>query len=164
MSAVTWVKERLKGSPFEELHHRRAVTAQDLAHNEHVSGHRVAKVVVMFGDGKPLVLVLPASHRVDMRLLRLVAGVKDLRMAEEGDLIRLYPECELGAEPPLSPEDWVPVWMDSAMRVDGDIVFNAGTHTDAVRMPFDQWFRRVKPQVGTFSEEMGAHRMPGWGG
>ncbi|TBR19161.1 YbaK/EbsC family protein [bacterium] len=164
MSAVTWVKERLRGATFEELHHRRAVTAQDLAHNEHVSGHRVAKVVVVFADGKPLVLVLPASHKVSLRRLKDVVGAKEIRMAEEGDLLRLYPDCELGAEPPLSPGEWVAVWMDEAMRVDGDIVFNAGTHTDAVRMPFEQWMRRVQPNVGSFSEESGAPRMPGWGG
>lgn len=164
MGAKAWVTERLKGAPFEELHHRRAVTAQELAHHEHVSGHIVAKVVLVFADGKPTVLVLPASHRVVVARLREALGAKDIRMAAEGDLLRLYPDCELGAEPPLAPFAWVPVWMDEAMRHEGDIVFNAGTHTDAVRMPFDQWFRRVGPQVGRFCEESGAPHMPGWGG
>ena len=164
MPVMTWVRERLRGSTFEELHHRRAVTAQDLAHQEHVSGHRVAKVVVVFADGKPLVLVLPASHRVEMRLLKGTVGAKEVRLAEEGDLLRLYPDCEVGAEPPFSPGGWAAVWMDEAMRVDGDIVFNAGTHTDAVRMPFEQWRRQVRPNLGRFSVEAGAARMPGWGG
>lgn len=163
MSAIAWVKESLKGATFEEHSHRRAVTAQDLAHVEHVSGHRVAKVVVVFADGRPLVLVLPASHKVALKRLKDVVGAKEVRMAEEGDLLRLYPDCELGAEPPLSPAEWVPVWMDEAMRVEGDIVFNAGTHTDAVRMPFSEWLGRVRPRVGRFSEEAGASRMPGWG-
>lgn len=164
MSAKPWVMDRLKGASVEELHHKKAVTAQDLAHIEHVSGHRVAKVVVVFADGKPIVLVLPASHRVVIRSLREALQAKDVRIAEEGDLLRLYPECELGAEPPLAPNGWVPVWMDEAMRVDGDIVFSAGTHTDAVRMPFEQWLRQVGPKVGRFAEESGAPRMPGWDG
>lgn len=164
MGARTWVTERLMGSAYEELHHRRAVTAQDLAHQEHVNGHRVAKVVVVFADGRPLVLVLPATHRVALHSLKEAVGAKAVRMAEEGDLLRLYPACELGAEPPLAPGAWVPVWMDEAMRVDGDIVFSGGTHTDGIRMPFAQWFRRVSPKVGRFAEEVGAPRMPGWGG
>lgn len=164
MGAKAWVTERLKGSAFIELHHRRAGTAVELAHEEHVSGHIVAKVVVVFADGKPIILVLPASHRMIPARLREAVGARDIRMAAEGDLLVLYPDCEVGAEPPLAPGDWVPVWMDEAMRHDGDIVFHAGTHTDAVRMPFDQWFRRVDPYVGRFSEESGAPHMPGWGG
>lgn len=163
MGARTWVTERLKGAAFEEVHHSRAMTATELAHHEHVSGHRVAKVVVVFADGKPTMLVLPASHRVVMWRVKEALGVKEVRMAEEGDLLRLYPDCEVGAEPPLAPCDWVPVLMDEAMRVDGDIVFNGGTHTDGIRMRFEQWFRRVGPRVASFTEETGAPHMPGWG-
>jgi hypothetical protein len=47
MATVTWVRDELdrKGFPYQELHHSNAFTAQELAQREHVSGHRVAKVV-----------------------------------------------------------------------------------------------------------------------
>ena len=43
------------------------------------------------------------------------------------------------------------------MRVPGDIVFQAGTHCDAVRMHFADWFRMTKPRVGSFSEPVSAN-------
>lgn len=156
MSAKTWVKEALKGSSFEEVHHQKAATAHQLALNEHVSDHSVAKVVVVFADARPLILVLPASHRVKMRRLKEALGVKEVRMAEEGDLLKLYPDCEPGSEPPMPPGDWVELWADVSMRVPGDIVFSAGTQTDGIRMPFAEWARRVHPKFGNFAVEPGA--------
>ncbi len=40
----------------------------------------------------------------------------------------------------------------------GDLVFQAGTHEDVIRLKFQDWFRLVAPLVGWFSEpEHGAH-------
>lgn len=158
MSAIPWVKEAFKGAPIEELHHHKAASAQQVALYEHVSSHNVAKVVVVFADGRPLILVLPASHRVSMPRLKEALGVKSVRMAEEGDLLRLYPDCELGAEPPMPPGEWVDLWADISMRTEGDIVFSAGTQTDALRIPFAEWARRIRPKFANFAEEPGAPR------
>jgi prolyl-tRNA editing enzyme YbaK/EbsC (Cys-tRNA(Pro) deacylase) len=37
--------------------------------------------------------------------------------------------------------------MDHSLEVEGDILFQAGTHTDAIRLPFRDWFDLVRPEV-----------------
>lgn len=167
MGARAWVTERLKGSgaPFEEVHHKTAVTAQDLAHREHTSGRRVAKVVAVYADGKPVMLVLPATHRVALGRVREALGAAQLRMAEESDLARLFPDSEVGAEPPIPHDAWVPVLMDEAMRVNGEIVFSGGTHQDGIKMSFARWYDLVRPSVASFAVETGSlpRRPTEWG-
>jgi Ala-tRNA(Pro) deacylase len=143
---------QLRGIPYEELHHRDAFSAQEVAHHEHVSGHRVAKVVVVMADGWPVELVLPATRRVVLERVRELLGVQEVRLASEDELGLMFPGCETGAMPPLGHWQNVPVLMDSAMRVQGAILFQAGTHHDAVRLRFEDWFELVDPLVDSFSE------------
>ena len=58
MATATWIKTMLekRGVAYEELHHRVAFTAQEVAQSEHVSGHCLAKVVVAMADGQPVEL------------------------------------------------------------------------------------------------------------
>jgi Ala-tRNA(Pro) deacylase len=138
--------------PFEEIHHRETYTAQDLAQHEHVSGHRVAKVVVVLVDGEPVELILPASRYVVLDRVRAILGAHKVRLATEDEMAVYFCDCEVGAIPPLRCEPDVAVLMDSTLKVEGDILFQAGTHADAVRLNFRDWYELVKPQVATFSK------------
>lgn len=153
MSTMTWVRETLKrkGVPFEELHHAEAFTAQEVAQREHYSGDRVAKVVVAIADGKPIELVMPATHRVVMDELRKLVPAKELRLATEAEMERFFTDTEVGATPPLRHWPDVEVLMDESMKMDGEILFQAGTHADAVRMRYQDWFELVRPRTGTFT-------------
>jgi Ala-tRNA(Pro) deacylase len=154
MATPEWIRKllELRGIPFEDLHHAEAYTAQDVAHREHVSGHRVAKVVVVIADGRPVELILPASRRVDLGQVRSVLAASAVRLATEDEMQKCFSDCEVGAIPPLRHWQDVAVLMDRALTVEGDIVFQAGTHQDAVRLKFRDWFELVNPQVVTISE------------
>jgi Ala-tRNA(Pro) deacylase len=157
MATATWIKSELDqcGIVYDELHHLDAFTAQDMAHREHVTGHRVAKVVIVIADGRPVELILPASRRVDLDAAREVLGVDHVRLATEDEIAAYFTDCERGAIPAMRHWQGVPVWMDATMCVEGDIVFPAGTHRDAVRMRFHDWFRLVGPRLGRFSVPLG---------
>jgi Ala-tRNA(Pro) deacylase len=154
MATATWIQHDLEqaGVPFQELHHDEVYTAQALAEREHVSGHRVAKVVVVIADGRPVELILPASRRVNLDKLRGVLPAKCARLASEAELQQRFADCELGALPALRHWQDIDVLMDTMLRVDGDIVFPAGTHRDAVRIGFEEWFHMVKPRVESFTD------------
>ena len=154
MATATWVREELerKGFAYEELHHTDAWTAQELAEREHVSGHRVAKVVGVLADGKPVELILPASRRVMLDRVRQLLGAKEVRLAAEQELEQLFPDCEVGAIPALRHWRGVDVVMDGNLAGKGDIVILGGTHRDAIRINFDDWFELVEPRVEEFSE------------
>ncbi len=156
MATTTWIRDLLDGGgvAYEELHHPAAYTAQAVAEREHVTGHRVAKVVVVMADGRPVELILPASRRVLLDRVREVLGTDDVRLASEDEMERRFTDCEPGAIPALRHWQEVDVIMDDSLRIPGDIVFQAGTHCDAIRMPFADWFRMVNPRVERFSAPM----------
>jgi Ala-tRNA(Pro) deacylase len=156
MATATWIKDMLEeqGVAYKECHHDLAYTAQSVAEREHVSGHHVAKVVVVIADGRPVELVLPASRRVLLESVRGILGAKNIRLATEDELDYYFEDCELGAMPALRHWDDIDVVMDSSMKVDGDILFQAGTHYDAVRMRFDDWMALVKPPIASFTENI----------
>ncbi len=154
MAAPQWIRRilNLRRIPFEELHHSEVYTAQEMAQCEHVSGHRVAKVVVVMVDECPVELVLPASRHVALDRVRMILGAGAVRLASEEEMESIFSDCESGAIPPLRHWKDVPVLMDRSLHVQGDILFQAGTHCDAVRLNFRDWYELVKPQVATFGE------------
>jgi Ala-tRNA(Pro) deacylase len=153
MSAPGWIRTLLahRGVPFEELHHAEAFTAQELAQREHTSGHHVAKVVIALADGQPVELVLPATRHVVLSRVRDIMHAGDVRMATEQEIGQLFKDCAPGAVPPLRHWKHVAVLMDKSLATGDAILFAAGTHEDAVRLKFADWFNLVKPKVARFA-------------
>jgi Ala-tRNA(Pro) deacylase len=137
--------------PYTTLHHRPAYTAQEEAAAAHVPGRQWAKTVTCFADDEPIQVVLPADLVVEMERLRELAGARALRLATEKEVARLYPGCEPGAMPPLGPLYGQRVFVDRTFVAEPDMVFNAGTHTDAIRMHYNDFADIAKPVVGTFA-------------
>lgn len=153
MATATWIRKELeeRGIPFVESHHPEAYTAQEVAHLEHISGHRVAKVVIVMADERPVEVILPASRRVDLERVRAVLGAGEVRLATEPEMRKHFTDSEAGAMPALRHWKGVDVLMDRALNVEGDILLQAGTHADAVRLNFRDWYEMVHPQVASLS-------------
>lgn len=137
---------------YEVIHHPQAFTAQEVAHTIHISGKRLAKAVVLKGDEKLVMAVVPASHRLNVRELQAASGAKHLQMMDESDLTKIFPDCELGAIPPFGNLYGMDTWVDRAVSESEEIIFCAGTHKDCLRMKYADYASLTKPQVSTFSE------------
>ena len=137
--------------PYSVIPHRPAFTAQEEAAATHVPGRDWAKVVVCFVDGEPIEAVIPAPAMVDLDCLLELTGGQDIRVAHEDELRRLYPGCDEGAMPPFGPMYGQPVFADVSLAEKPEIVFNAGTHTDAIAMRWSDYARAVNPVVGRFA-------------
>jgi Ala-tRNA(Pro) deacylase len=136
--------------PYETLKHDIAYTAQELAHAEHVSGKFHAKVVMVKADGNDVMTVLPANYRVDLERLQAALG-KPARLATEAEFKTLFPDCEVGTMPPFGNFYGLPVYVDELLTKDEFIVFQAGTHADAVKMSYKDYERLARPSVASFS-------------
>lgn len=136
---------------YSVLPHAPAYSAQDEAAVTHTPARDWAKAVVFFADGEPLQAVVPADRMVDLDRLATLAGACNLRLAREDELAWLYPECERGAMPPLGPLYKQRVFVDQALAVEPRIVFDAGTHGDAIAMRYADFAAITKPIVGRFS-------------
>lgn len=138
--------------PFVTIPHARAYTAQEIAASVHVPGQEVAKSVIVKGDRKLFMAVVPATRRIELVLLKNALGVKKIRLATEAEFEGVFPECEVGAMPPFGNLYRIPVIVDEALKKDREIVFNAGSHTETVKMAFDEFVELVKPLFASFTE------------
>ena len=138
--------------PFTAFRHSAAFSAQREAALSHVPGRSWAKTVICFADEQPVLAVVPAHLLVDLEALRLLAVVTTLRLASEQELVDLCPGCEVGAISPFSIGWNVPVFVDRSLVGDPELVFNAGTHTDAIRMHYGDFAELTRPIVGTIGQ------------
>ena len=132
---------------FEVMQHTTAFTAQEVASAQHVAGQEAIKSVIVKVDGRCVMCVLPAIQLVDLQKLKHAVKGKDAQLASEGDLSKLFPDYELGAEPPFGNLYGLDVYADKSLRDNDTVVFNAGTHTDTVRIKFDDFVRLAKPHL-----------------
>ncbi|MBU2510953.1 YbaK/EbsC family protein [bacterium] len=136
---------------YETIPHANAYTAQETAALSHVSGKEMAKTVVVKLDGKMTLSVLPASYRVDFNLLKKNTGANRAELVSENEFTDLFPECEVGAMPPFGNLYGMDVYVAKTLAEDKEIVFNAGTHTELVKISFKDFEQLVKPKVVRFS-------------
>jgi Ala-tRNA(Pro) deacylase len=142
--------------PFTTFRHPPAFTAQEEAQVSRVRGSSWAKVVVCFADDELILAVVPAHRLVDLEALRTLAGAVQLRLAREPEFARSYPDCEPGAMPPFGALYRQRVFVDRSFVGEPEMVFNAGTHTDAIRMHYGDFADLSHPVVGGISRPHGA--------
>jgi Ala-tRNA(Pro) deacylase len=139
--------------PYQSLAHSTTYTAQGTATVMQVSGKEIAKTVVLCA-GPPkeetILAVLPGSRHVKFDKLATAVG-KPVRLASEEEFRSLFPDCELGAMPPFGALYNLPVYLDESLSKDKEVVFNAGTHHDAVRMNYEDFVRLADPKICSFA-------------
>ena len=141
--------------PYTCFKHSPAYTAQEEAAVSHILGRCWAKVVICIADDEPLQAVLPAHHTVDLEQLRVLANAEALRLAREEEIATLYPDYEVGAMPPFGAVHGHRVFFDQCLVGEPELVFNAGTHTEALCMHYGDVADLAKPVVGVFTQAPG---------
>ena len=131
---------------YEILRHAEAVTAQRIAQAEHVKGRHQAKVVMLKSGDQYLIVVLPADHHIDLEKVEKAIG-KPVSLAKENEFKSLFPDSAIGAMPPFGNLYGLPTYVDQHLAEQDYIVFEAGTHTDAIRMSYSDYEKIVKPKV-----------------
>ena len=139
---------------YDVLPHPEAFRSLAIAQVLHTPGREMAKVVIVKVQERFVMTVLPASWNVDLRRLRTVFATHRVRLATEDEITGLFPDCELGAMPPFGNLYGLPVYVDQSLTEDEEIVFQAGTHSDAIRMRYWDFASLAFPVVEEF------HRSP----
>ncbi len=136
---------------YERSRHRLAIAAQELAAAIHVSGYRVAKSVLVEAGGKPWIAVLPASDVVDLERLATALASGPVRIMSESEFGPLFPDCELGAEPPFGGLYGLPVIVDTSLGQWNRIVVRAGSHEETLQLSYREFEKLERPRVATFA-------------
>jgi Ala-tRNA(Pro) deacylase len=145
---VQLLKEFLdsRGVKYVSIKHSLAYTAQEVAASAHVSGKEMIKTLVMKLDGRMALVALPASEKVDLRQVREATGAKDLALATEAEFGSSFPGCEVGAMPPFGNLYGMDTYVTESLTRDREIAFNAGTHTEVIRMSYADFERLATPK------------------
>jgi Ala-tRNA(Pro) deacylase len=136
---------------YVTISHSAAYTAQEIAATAHVPGNELAKTVIVKVDGKMAMAVLPASFKVDLGHLQDAAGAKSAELASEREFRDMFPGCETGGMPPFGNLYGMDVFVSAKLAEDAEIAFNAGSHTELVKLAYKDFDRLVKPKVVHFA-------------
>jgi Ala-tRNA(Pro) deacylase len=132
---------------YVSIKHSQVFTAQEIAASAHISGKALAKTVMVKIDGKMAMAVLPATDKVDFDQLKKVGGAEKVELASEDEFRDMFPECETGAMPPFGNLYGTDVYADEKLTRDEIIAFNAGSHTELIQLPYNDFERLVKPKT-----------------
>jgi Ala-tRNA(Pro) deacylase len=138
---------------FDLIPHRDTYNAQSMAQTLHVSGHHVAKTVLLRADGGKayVVAVLAASRSIDLELASQLLGGRKLELATEQEVAEHCPDCELGALPPFGSYYGMMTMVDAGLDEDEEILFEGNTHHESIRMKFQDFRQIEQPVVGHFT-------------
>ncbi len=138
---------------YQVQEHPLAYTAQEVAGEQHIPGKQMVKSVIVKSGDHFMMCVLPAIHLIDFDKLKALVGNGDISLADEEEIAKLFPDYEVGAEPPFGHIYGLEVFADRKLQESEEIAFNAGTHTDVVKMKFKDYLRLANPKLA----DIGTH-------
>ncbi len=132
---------------YVSIRHSPAFTAQEIAASAHVPGKELAKTVMVKIDGRMAMAVLPASLKVDFQRLQQAAGAERVELAPEKEFRDMFPGCEVGGMPPFGNLYGMDTYVAPQLAEDAEIAFNAGNHTELLKLAYADFQRLVEPKV-----------------
>lgn len=140
------------GIRYVVVSHSLGYTSQEIARSVHIPTDQLAKTVIVKVDGQLCMAVLPGSHKVDLHLLRDVTGAKHVELASEDEFAGKFAGCELGAMPPFGNIYGMEVFVSGLLTEQDEIVFNACSHREVVKMSYKDFAKLVHPKVIELAE------------
>ncbi len=132
---------------YSIIQHTPAYTAPEIAATSHISGKFLAKVVIVKIDGKFAMVVEPANRKVNLKTLEELTGGSKVELASEYEFQDKFPDCELGAMPPFGQLYDMDVYVAEVLTKDKQIAFNAGNHSELIKMSYKDFEQLVHPNI-----------------
>ncbi|OUR96285.1 hypothetical protein A9Q84_07970 [Halobacteriovorax marinus] len=112
---------------------------------------QLAKVLVFEINKRKSFVILPSDELVHLGTLKDELETGQVKMLRESDLEEYFNDCEVGATPPFGGLYNMPIYLSSHFQKDQEMYFNGGTHTDLVRMPYQEFLIVEHPTIANFS-------------
>ncbi len=138
--------------PFDTHEHEPVFTSADAAKVRQTAIHMGVKALVMYADGKPIMVAVSADRKVDMKAFKQQFHVRDLRMGTPEE-VQEVTSVPIGAVPPFGHIFGIPLYIDESVRDNKTVVFNAGFHTKSISLKETDYEKVAKPTVGNYSKE-----------
>ncbi len=132
---------------YEVLGHQEAYEAPVIARALQVLGQGLAKFIMVKVKDRFVMTVLPSTWKVGLKRLKDVFQARHVRLATEEEFQGLVPDCDLGTMPPFGNLHRLAVYVDRAFAENEEIIFQAGTYREALKMRYHDFTRLVGPAV-----------------
>ena len=162
-TAMSIVSDHLqqRGVSFEVIPHPQAFTSIEEANALGIAADEVLKTVVLNTGTAHALVVIPASRRLDMNLVRDAVGDPHTRLATEDEIQHDFANVELGAVPPLGSLSGASTYVDPEVMTHDTVVFAAGRQTESVKVRTEDLFSGETVTVRPLSRH-GDDEMPQW--
>ena len=131
---------------YVSISHSLAFTALQIAKLAHIPSKEMAKTIIVKVGGQPAMVVLPAAYKMDLKILSEVFDTS-VTLADEPEFSRLFPDCEVGAMPPFGNLYDLDVYIAESVTERETIAFNAGSHSEVIKMAYKDFEKLVKPKL-----------------
>lgn len=132
---------------YTSIAHPLAYSTREISHLCHIPEYQLAKSVMINVGQKMAMVVLPASYTLDFEKLKKALHEDNVTLAVESDFNKVFFDCELGAMPPFGNLYNIDVYVEKSLANNREIVFNAGTHTEVIKLDYQDFFKLVNPKV-----------------
>lgn len=136
---------------FEPLLHAPATTASRRAHQIHTPGRQVAKSVLVKVGEAFLLVVLPATSRIDFARLSLILDGLDVSLATEDQTGEIFGDCQRGALPPFGSLYGLRTFVDTNLGDGCEIVCVGNQRHEGVRLRFRDYLTLESPTRASFA-------------
>jgi Ala-tRNA(Pro) deacylase len=123
---------------YDLVPHPHTGSSHETAEAAHVSEDHIAKAVIVKDAAGYAMVVIPASNWVEVEHLRKELN-RDLHLATEDELAKLFSDCEAGAVPPLGPAYGIETFLDEGLTSLANVYFEAGDHEQLVHMTMNDF-------------------------
>ena len=113
--------------------HRKIYTAFDLAQTTGKKLSDIAKTVAIKADTTYALVVIPASHRLDLTKLKKTLSAKKLTMVREVQLAKVL-KVKPGSITPFATFYNIPVYVDKSLLKSRVILVSTGSFTDSLKV------------------------------
>ena len=118
---------------YETIGHPAAPTSSEIAQSAHIPGNQLVKAVLL-KDGKGhLLAVLPSTHHIDFGAIKSLFH-RSLELAGEKELKSYFPDCDLGAVPPIGAAYTLDTIADTSLQDEEVLYFEAGDQNQLIKV------------------------------
>jgi len=141
MTVATQLKAYLEQQAidYELVPHRHTDSSSTSASAAHVPSERLAKAVIVEEGDVCLMVVVPSNRHVHLGRLHRHLG-REVGLTTESRLVELFPDCDLGAIPPLGAVYGLTTLVDRALLGQPEVYFESGDHEHLVKMRGEQFY------------------------
>jgi Ala-tRNA(Pro) deacylase len=118
---------------YETVSHPAAPTSSAIAESAHIPGNQLVKVVLLKDAKGHLLAVLPSTHHVDFGAVKSLFH-RSLDLAGENELKSYFPDCDLGAVPPVGAAYTLDTIVDKSLQDEDVLYFEAGDQNQLIKV------------------------------